>query len=225
MGVVTAAVVTGAAAAYSANKQSKAAKSAGRAQENAAREGIEEQRRQFDTFQGNIQPYLGIGQQATGTLSGLMSGDMTAFHESPDYQWRFNEGMRGLDRNAASRGSLFSGGTDLDRMNYGQGLASTEYGNFWNRTMDAARLGQNSAVGAGHMGMGMANNISGLLGNIGQAQGNSAINQANAWGNAANGIAGAVGTYLGGRQTSYQQPYGGSLGPSNGFNWNFGGGG
>lgn len=222
MAAVTAAVVTGATALYSANKGAKAAKEAGRSQEAAAREGIAEQRRQFDTFQGNIQPYLGIGNQASGTLSKLLGGDMSAFQADPGYQFRFDQGLKTLDRSAAAQGRLYGGGTDLDRMQFGQGLASQEYGNFWNRTMDAARLGQNSAVGAGHMGMGMASNIGNLLGNIGQAQGNSAINQANAWGNAASGIAGAIGTYLGGRQSSYQAR---PLGPSNGFNWNFGGGG
>lgn len=238
MAAVTAAVVAGAATAYGAKKQSEAAKDAANAQGNAANMGIGEQRRQFDQFQQNIQPYLGIGQQATGQLSDLLSGDMSGFKVDPGYQFRLDQGMQAQDRGAAARGGLYSGGHQADLANFNQGLASQEYGNYYQRLMGLAGLGQNSAVGAGQMGQQNANAISGLYGQIGNAQAGAATNSANAWSNAASGLAGLAGQYMGARSSSYQQPstgsYGaftptggqsnwtGALGPSNGSNWNFG---
>lgn len=239
MAAVTAAVVTGAVAAYGAKKQSDAAKDAAGAQSNAANMGIGEQRRQFDTFQQNIQPYMQTGGQANSQLQALLSGDMSGFREDPGYQFRFDQGLQGQDRSAAARGGLFSGGHQADLINYGQGMASQEYGNYWNRLMDATRLGQNSAVGAGQLGQQSASNIGNLYGQIGQAQAGGAINSANAWSNGLSGLAGAFGQYAGSRQSGYQPQqsggnYGsftptnsstawsGALGPSNGSTWNFG---
>jgi hypothetical protein len=51
----------------------------------------------------------------------------------PSMQFRMNEGMRALENSAAGRGSLASGDTLRAIQDYSQGLASTEYGNAWNR--------------------------------------------------------------------------------------------
>lgn len=233
-----AAVATAVVGAYGVSKQSNAAKDAARAGSNSAQAGIDEQRRQFDTFQGNIQPYLGLGGQATGQLGQLLNGDFSSFKESPGYQFQFDQGMQGLDRSAAARGGLYSGGADADRISFGQGLANQEYGNYWNRLSGLAQMGQNAAVGAGSLGQSSANSIGNLYGNMGQAQAGGAINSANAWSQGLSNISGAFGQYMGGRQSSYQPQQSGqwgaftpnqssgygTLGPSNGSSWNFGGG-
>lgn len=239
MAAVTTLAISAGAAAYGAKKQSDAAKDAAGAQTNAANMGIGEQRRQFDTFQQNIQPYLQTGGMANSQLQALLSGDMSAFQQDPGYQWRMDQGMKGLDRSAAAKGGLFSGGHQTDLIDYNQGFASNEYGNVWNRLMGATQLGQNSAVGAGQLGQQSASNIGNLYGQIGQAQAGGAINSANAWSNGLSGLAGAFGQYAGSRQSGYQPQqsggnYGsftptnsstawtGALGPSNGSTWNFG---
>lgn len=237
MAAVTAAVVTGAVSAYGANKQAGAAKDAANAQSRAGQLGIDEQRRQFDTFQGNIQPYLQTGGMANSQLQALLGGDMSGFKADPGYQFRLDQGMQAKDRGAAARGGLFSGGHQADLATFNQGLAAQEYGSYWDRLMGATQLGQNSAVGAGQLGQQSANSIGNLYGNIGNAQAGGAINSANAWSNGLAGIAGAVGQYAGARSSAYQAPQGnygaftptnnstawtGALGPSNGSNWNFG---
>lgn len=236
MAAITAAVVAGAATVYSANRQSAAAGDAADAQRDAANLGIGEQRRQFDTFQQNIQPYLGIGQTGIDGLNGLLN-DPNSIEQSNAYKFRFDQGLTGLDRSAAAKGGLYGGGHSADLLSYGQGMASQEYGNQWNRLMGLANMGQNSAVGAGQLGQQSANSISGLYGQQGSAAANGAINSANAWSGAASGLAGIAGQYLGQRQSSYapqqqsqwgafapNQSSGGyaGLGPSNGSNWNFG---
>jgi len=55
------------------------------------------------------------------------------FQTDPGYAFRLSEGMKALDRTAASRGGLLSGATLKGAQQYGQGLASQEYQNAFNR--------------------------------------------------------------------------------------------
>ena len=230
MAAITSAVVVAAGSAYAANKQAGAAQDAANAQTNAANMGIGEQRRQFDTFQQNIAPYLTAGQDGLNRLTSLMN-DPSSIQNSAAYQWRLGQGMQGLDRSAAARGGLFGGGHQADLMAYGQGMASQEYDSQWNRLAGLASMGQNAAVGAGHMGQANANAIGNLYGQIGQAQAGSAINQANAWSNFGNSLAGIAGNYMGQRQSSYQTPApaaqwgttGNTMIDKPASKWNFGG--
>ncbi|KAF1713888.1 hypothetical protein CSC71_05790 [Pseudoxanthomonas sangjuensis] len=191
---------------------SDASKKAANKQSSAANQGIAEQQRQFDTFQQNIQPYLVAGQNSLTGLTNL-TNNPDSIQDSAAYQWRLGQGMQALDRSAAARGSLYSGGHSADLMQYGQGLASQEYGDQWNRLMGMTQLGQNSAVGAGSMGMQSANNIGNLLVGSGNAQANGAIGSANAWGNALSGLANVAGQYAASRSSSYS-PNPNSAGPT-----------
>jgi hypothetical protein len=55
------------------------------------------------------------------------------FQTDPGYAFRLSEGMKALDRTAASRGGLLSGATLKGAQRYGSDLASQEYGNAYNR--------------------------------------------------------------------------------------------
>lgn len=55
------------------------------------------------------------------------------FEEDPGYAWRTSEGNKALDRSAASKGALYSGGQLRALTDYNQNAASNEYGNWWNR--------------------------------------------------------------------------------------------
>lgn len=117
---------------------------------------------------------------------------------SPSYQFRFDEGQRGLERSAAARGRLFSGATGMALQRYGQGFASQEFENDFRRlgalsgAGDNAQgitinAGQNYANQAGANAMAAGNaRASGYLG-AGEAQ-------ANFWGNT---IPGALGAFAG----------------------------
>lgn len=56
-----------------------------------------------------------------------------SFEADPGYQFRYDQGMRALDRTAASKGKLLSGGQIKAAQEFNSGLASQEYGNWWNR--------------------------------------------------------------------------------------------
>lgn len=181
MGLATGLAIGG--SLLGAGLQSRQAGRATRAQEQAAQAGIEEQRRQFDLAREDFAPFRQTGTQAVNRLGQLVGGDMEAFQESPDYQFRLAEGTRALDRSAASRGRLFSGGYGRDLTEFGQGLASTEFGNYFNRLMGLSQLGAGIAGQQAQLGQQTASNIGNLYGNIGQAQSQGALARGSIYGN------------------------------------------
>ena len=54
---------------------------------------------------------------------------------SPGFQFRLDEGRKALERSAAARGVLRSGGTLKDILGWGQNFASQEYGNVFDRAL------------------------------------------------------------------------------------------
>jgi hypothetical protein len=53
----------------------------------------------------------------------------------PGYGFRLSEGLKALERSAAARGGLLSGGTGKALTRYGQEMASQEFGNAFNRSL------------------------------------------------------------------------------------------
>lgn len=67
------------------------------------------------------------------------------------YKFRFNQGQQALERSAAARGMLNSGNTLAALADYGQGQASQEYGNEFNRLSQA--VGQRNQFNLGKAGL------------------------------------------------------------------------
>lgn len=191
------ALVVAAGAAYAANRQGAAAKEQGRAARDAANQGLGVQQAERDRFNANIQPYLGAGTGALSSLQALNSGDYSGFENSPDYLYARGQAQQGIERGAAARGNLYSGGTNVDLATALNGLASQNLGNYRGSLMSLAQMGQQSAMGAGQLGQQSANAISNLYGHRGQAIGD--INSAGAATQAGygNAIGSAFGSYLG----------------------------
>ncbi len=103
-----------------------------------------------------VTPFNGSGPQAqpmggftgtapvattTGSFGGgpataaFTAPDPTNFQTDPSYQWRLSQGLTALDRGAAARGTLLTGGTLKASQDYGQNAASQEYGNAYNRAL------------------------------------------------------------------------------------------
>lgn len=131
--------------------------------------GIEEQRRQYDQTRQDMEPWRAAGQQGLSGLQRLLASP-DSIQDSAAYQWRFNQGLQGLDRSAAARGGLFSGGHSADLLGYGQGMASQEYNDQWNRLAGLSGVGQNANSQLGALGANMAGNVANAYGNIGNAR-------------------------------------------------------
>lgn len=68
-------------------------------------------------------------------LKTLMNGQFSP--SDPSYAWRFQQGQQAVERSAAARGLLQSGNAAIELQQYGQGMASQEYGAQFNRTLSA----------------------------------------------------------------------------------------
>lgn len=65
----------------------------------------------------------------------------------PGYLFRIGQGEKALEQSAAARGVLNSGGTLADILSYGQKAASQEYGQFYDRTLDAYKTNRDNQLG------------------------------------------------------------------------------
>lgn len=194
---------------YSSNQQKGAARAAANAQQNAANQAIQQTEQNYNRTATNLDPYITSGQNALGTMNALNSGDYSSFKESPDYQFALSQGLQGLDRSAAARGSLYSGGHSADILGYAQGLASQNYNSYYNRLAGLAGMGQNAATNLGSIGTGNAASIGSYLTGAGNAQANAAYNTANANSNMAAQMAQLAGQF----GTQWASSYNNSLPP------------
>lgn len=193
-----AALVTAAGAAYGANQQREAGRDAARGGAAATaldREMYEQQRR-------DLMPYMQAGQGALTQLQDLNAGDFSSFTESPDYTFARDQGIKALDRSASSRGTQYSGGQLAALADFSGGLASQNYGDYYNRIAQLAGLGQSSAAGVGNAGMGFASRAGGYLTNAANARADSRIAQASTYGQLGEQLGGAFGRWYQGRQPS-----------------------
>lgn len=86
-------------------------------------------------------PYYGMYANGYQAAPDLMVGNyqdpgdftMEKFQQDPGYAFRMSEGMKALERTAAARGGLISGGAMKAASRYGQDMASQEYQNAFNR--------------------------------------------------------------------------------------------
>ena len=221
--VATAVVGSAAVGAYSANKAAKTTAQAAQQGIEAQEQGLQQQlafgekslAAQERMYQQGVElqkPFREAGINALNKLIPL--SDYTKFgaeqfQQDPGYAFRLSEGMKALDRTAAARGGLLSGGTLKAAQRYGQDMGSQEYMNAFNRYQternaqinplqslvgagqtstnqllnSASAMGQNYATGYNQMGQNYANmgqNYAAGYANIGNAQASAYLGTANA---------------------------------------------
>lgn len=160
-------------------------------------------------------PYTGAlpGQSVGNALAAPVaanSPNYADFFNSPDYQFALQQGTQNLDRSAASRGRLNSGGYGQDLVAYGQGLASQQLHNYTNTLANIAGLGQTAGGQLNALGQNYATSYGNNLNNAAEATASGYAGQANAAGGLVNGI-GRAANYYG----QYQQSKNGWIPPIN----------
>lgn len=133
------------------------------------------------------------------------SPDMSGFFTSPGYDFRRNEGTRGIERTAAARGGAFSGNALRALSEFNSGLASQEFGNWFNQLSGIAGTGQTATESTGAFGANAANSAGRNALFAGDARASGIENEANIIGQGINGLAGIAGYY--GQNRSGLQPY------------------
>lgn len=172
---------------------SSSAKKAANAQAQASQQAIAEQRRQYDQARTDQMPWLLAGNSALNQLQQLNSGNFDSFQSSPDYAYARDQMQQGVERGAAARGGLYSGGSQVDLANAMNGIASQNYGNYYGRLAQLAGVGQSTATNLGSMGQAAASNIGNAQMAAGNARASGYTNANNAWQSALGGIAGGIG--------------------------------
>jgi hypothetical protein len=186
-GVATAIAVTG-------YMGSRAASKAGEAQAGAARDAAGLQNEQFQQTREDQMPWLKAGERALGKLEGAVDYTpfgMSQFQADPGYGFRLSEGQKALERSAAARGGLISGGALKAATRYGQEAGSQEYMNAFNRYQQerAAKLqplqslagvGQTTAANLGAAGAANAGAVGNYLTSGAAAQAAGMVGSTNA---------------------------------------------
>lgn len=193
-------VAVGAATLISGYMGSKSQKDAAKAQGRGYDAATAEQARQFDITQQNMQPWLDAGGDALSLQRRFINGDQGAFAQSPDYAWVFDQGRQALEGSASSRGNLFGGGTQADLTRYGQGMASQELSNWWNRLSGMSNAGQSTATNLGNFGQNYADQAGRNAIGAGNARASSYLGQAQNTQQTIGQLANLWGQYQGSRQ-------------------------
>jgi hypothetical protein len=181
-----------------------ASRSAASTQSDAANRAAELQNQQFQQTREDLAPYRAAGQTALNALTPLATNyqkfGMAQFQQDPGYAFRLSEGQKALDRSAAARGGLISGGALKAAQRYGQDMGSQEYMNAFNRyqternaqlnpLQSLAGVGQTTANQLGQYGAANAANVGNLMTGGAAAQAAGRVGAANA-------ATGGLGTYL-----------------------------
>jgi hypothetical protein len=194
---------TAAAIVASSYIASEAAGDAADVQAGASDRSVALQRQQYQENVARQKPFYDVGVNALPELveaSKYTPFGMGQFQADPGYAFRLSEGQKALERSAAARGGLISGGAMKAATRYGQEMGSQEYTNAFNRyqTERAARLnplqsltgmGQTTANTIGQAGQQMASNVGDAMGNAAAARASGYVGQANA-------LTSGLGTYL-----------------------------
>lgn len=180
---------------------SDAAGDAAGAQAGAADAAAQLQHQQYLQSREDLAPWRQTGEQALRSLSSLTGlegeADFSAFERSPGYQFRLQQGEQALNRAASARGRLDSGATMQDLMNYGQGMASEEFGNYSNRLAALAGIGQSATSQTANLGASSVANQGNMLMQAGNARASGYEGQANAINQGFGNLASLYGMYQG----------------------------
>jgi hypothetical protein len=225
-GAIAVSSVVGASTAKSAAKtQAAAAEKATETQKQVADQQVALQREMFEKTREDQAPYRTAGynalaemQRTAGNVPAAFKFGAGDYQADPGYAFRLSEGQKALDRQAAARGGLISGGALKAAQRYGQEMGSQEFGNAYNRALtsyntDVARenqlynrqaalsgigqtatnlvgqAGQTYATGAGNALGSYGTNVGNLITGAGAAQAAGQVGMSNA-------ITGGLGTYL-----------------------------
>ncbi len=197
-------LVIGGSALLGAGSSIVAGNKAAKAQRQAADQASATEMRMFEQTREDQKPYREAGYRSLAELEAGMKGDLgrsftlADYQADPGYAFRLNEGTQALERSAAARGGLLSGGTLKDLTAYSQGMASQEYNNAYNRwTNDQttqfnrlaaiAGIGQTATNNVNQIGTQVAGNVANNQLQAGNARASAYANTGASIGNAVSG--------------------------------------
>ena len=195
---------------------------------------IAEQRREFDTTQKNMAPWLKSGQGAVSMLSSMMqpggelyktTPTLAEVEMDPGYQFGLSQSLDAIRAKMGSLGLSGSGNMGKALIDYANDAATGDYQQAYNNWMQGKNMlynrlaglsgtGQVTAGELGNMGQNNANAISGLWSQYGNAAASGVPNYSGAFQSLNNNLVSGLGTYLNWQQqqnmlNNMQSMYGG----------------
>jgi hypothetical protein len=181
--------------------QAQSTKDAVRANAEQQQKSLDLLTRMYGEGVARQQPFLQGGTEDYNRLRSLMSGGPGAAQQflqmDPGYGFRLSEGLKAVDRQAAARGGLISGGALKASQRYGQDLASQEFGNAYNRLAGLAQIGPSSAGVMNQLGQNYATGAGNVYGQLGEVGGNAALARGSAYSGGVNQLSRLAGQYFG----------------------------
>jgi hypothetical protein len=160
---------------------------------------------------------LGLGGNAGAAGYGKYGRDfgMADYQADPGYAFRLSEGQKALDRQAAARGGLISGGALKAATRYGQDMGSQEYQNAFNRYQqnrtnqlqplgNLMSMGQSAASNQGSAAGQYGANAGNLITGAGNAMAGGVTGAGNAMAAGQLGFGNTINNMLGTMASSYQ---------------------
>ena len=133
---------------YASSKASSAQKSAAQSAAASSDASLQAQLEMFYQQREDLEPWRDAGAESINKLLEMQregAPEFTGpgdFEASPGYQFRLAEGQKALERSAASKGKLLSGGSLKAATRYGQDYATNDYDNFLRRYYNRANFQQ-----------------------------------------------------------------------------------
>ena len=202
------------AVAVSGYLGAQSARKSGSEQAGAANRATDVSNEQYYQTREDQAPFRAAGVNALGELQRTAGDAPPSFkftnqdmYADPGYGFRFSEGQKALDRSAAARGGLISGGALKAATRFGQEMGSQEYQNAYNRAYtgygaDVARNNQlynrqAALAGIGQTSTGLTNQAGATnAANVGNLMTSGAAANAAGRVGQTNAITGGLGTYL-----------------------------
>jgi hypothetical protein len=202
------------AASKAGDVQAGATDRAAQLERQTSQEQLALQKRMYEEDIARQKPFYDVGVNALPELVSASRYEpftMDKFQADPGYAFRLSEGQKQLERSAAARGGLLSGGTGKALQRFGQEFGSQEYTNAFNRyqaerearlrpLQSLTGMGQTTGQQIGAAGQnyaGSSANISGNMAtNVGNLMGSGAAARASGYVGTANALTGGLNTYL-----------------------------
>lgn len=151
----------------------------------------------FETMGGDygyMMPNYGMQQAQPSITPQTAQNAFDTYRGSTGYNFRMNEGIRAIDAGAPVRNS---GATLKARMNYGQNLASDEFGRYLGYLGNQQNLGYGAASAQAGVGQNVSNSLVANNNANASNQGNALLARGNANAQMWNGIGNGFGMLMG----------------------------
>ena len=161
----------------------------------------------YQSFQSsNPRPTATSGALSGGVTSTMANNAWDQFRNSSNYQFRFNEGMRGVQQGMGALGQFDSGASRKAMNDYSANVASDALGQYMGMLQQQQQTGLSAAGALAGVGVSTMGAVNGALQSSGDARANAALASGRAQSGMYSGIASGIGSLTSSLASSFARP-------------------